>query len=76
MDTTVSARSYARRWLDQITSSPTFSNPTVIAIMLVAVLVPLLLFVESLGKGLPAVSNQASKSSGVIRDSEGNKKDN
>jgi membrane protein insertase Oxa1/YidC/SpoIIIJ len=75
MDTIVTARSYAQQWLDQITSSSTFSNPTVIAIMLITVLVPLLLFVESLGKGLPAPSNEASRSSGAMRESDGNKKD-
>lgn len=74
MDTIVTARFYTWQWLDQITSS-TFSNPTVIAIMLITVLVPLLLFVESLGKGLPAPSNEASKSSGAMRESDGNKKD-
>lgn len=73
-----SVRSSAQQWLDKtsdITSSPILSNPTVIAITLVAVLIPLVFYVESLGKSLPVVSSQASKSTGAIHESKGNKKD-
>lgn len=79
MDAIASARSFLQPWLDTLSSLasyPILSNPTVIIVILVATLIPLALFVESLGKNPPAVAVPVSKAKNPPSDSKESKKDN